>query len=496
MTEKIICFMPSCKGQVKFSCSCTAPETMMCKDHKSSHLKASNLHKIQSFSVGKEKILKCLNKEKSLMIEMKNSLTKSLKESPQDMLRTKLGQLEASINRIDEIISDFDKGEIYIENKPSAREIIKTEVNENKDYLANLIMKEKTSQIRKYIQKHSSSIINDPNQHSQARSELLEISTFDQYDRYIFSKINSNTIIYLSYTNFANKCEKIQLLLDKLLLKIHNRRYHDLLTIDFNYLYNATETMNGTELYIYDIGSDIITTTILIKIRSYDKPVLERVTNLIKISNSSLLIIGPLKDCYNVLLMDLKTKLTRELISFANQNRLYGRSGRFIFYENCLYQFGDLWSPGCMKYDIVRKRWSSLTFPPLNNKLSLALYKSCILVSDYQSSSLYLYDLIIENYSVIDYFENIPAQKFIFTDNVRVFLWMQNSFIYESEENNLFKWNIIGNSDFGISETPCEITFTNYMGNIYASFAARSQMFWYKFNMAKKEMELIRKEIL
>ncbi|CAG9334026.1 unnamed protein product [Blepharisma stoltei] len=192
--------------------------------------------------------------------------------------------------------------------------------------------------------------------------------------------------------------------------------------------------------------------------------------------------------------MDLRTKTVRQIFQFELLAHPFNKSDEIIYYENSLYIFGERKLSGCMKIDLNSKRYYMLPFPILHHKMFCILLYKYVLVANYIDSNLYLYDLMIEEHSIIASFEHLQCFKHLFTDNLRTYLWIPLSAIYESEENNPFIWNLIGNSDFGISFIPSEINYSNYMGNLYLSYITRSSMprtYCYIFNRKKKEMELI-----
>ncbi|CAG9323720.1 unnamed protein product [Blepharisma stoltei] len=184
--------------------------------------------------------------------------------------------------------------------------------------------------------------------------------------------------------------------------------------------------------------------------------------------------------------MDIKTSAIREEFNFS----MFGKFNDIIFYENKLFIFSGDGSKS-IYFNINTKICHNFSFLVLFGKISAVLFKNFILVSRESQSIFYLYDLMIDNYSKIDYVSAHGLQKFFFADNKRAYLWIKNGLIYESEENNPFQWNVIGNNDFGIQVKINEITYSYYMGNLYISFISRPKMYCYRFNKEEKGMELI-----
>ncbi|CAG9323721.1 unnamed protein product [Blepharisma stoltei] len=316
MIDRFSCFSSPCKKPVEFICNCTVPETMMCRDHINKHLISLNTHKIANLISEKDHIIKTFNLEKCLLIEIKNTLNVSFGQSFKELLRLKLLEIEESINIIEKIIQDYKRRNIFINSRGSALKIIEKEVNKNKNYLADLILKEKNTQIDAFIKKLGS--LKDISEHRQLKAELIEISTFDKYDNYIFLLAQENIDINSKRNKFTKKCKNLQVLfeesifkLDKYsfsfalrdilsntfqcnlvkkyekipksfrnsILKTHDKTYKHC-NIDFNYLYNYDENLNGTEIYIYDIESGLRTSSVITK--SYQNcpyRLLDKITN-------------------------------------------------------------------------------------------------------------------------------------------------------------------------------------------------------------------------
>ncbi|CAG9323719.1 unnamed protein product [Blepharisma stoltei] len=483
MIGRFSCVSASCTKQVEFICNCTTPETLMCGYHRKNHLKSLKSHEIKNFSL-EEHIIKTFRMEKSLMIEMKNILTVDFEQSPQESLRLKLLEIYESINMIEKLIEDYNKGKLYLNIDAPEVEAIHKVLNKNIDYLADFILKEKNSQIDEFLKKLD--FLNDINEHYQLQAEFLQISYFDKCDSYIFALAKENTYINSSRKNYIQKCKNIQSLLDKSVLKIYNQNYKSHI-IDFNYLCNYDENLKGTEIYMYDIEKGTRTSTITIK--SYHPPhrLLDNITNILKVSNSHLLIIGNWNNEGKVYLMDIKTQAVRLQFNIWNCMKI----SDFIFYENYLYVFKII---SCVRFDINSNLFYEIPFPQLYGRVFAVLFRNYILVSNSNNSKFYLYDLIIETYSEISFFQDIESQKFLFTDNLKAYLWIQHGKIYESEGNNPFKWNAIGSIDFGIRKTPDDIAYSNYMENLYISFIVRPKMYCYRFNKDSKNMELIYNE--
>ncbi|CAG9334027.1 unnamed protein product [Blepharisma stoltei] len=494
MIGNFSCFTSSCRKQVKFACSCTVPETMMCKIHKLNHLKGKKHHKIRNFQLEdrqvsiEEDVFRILNSERLWLEKIKMILTQNFEQPLQDLLRIKLLYLEESMSEIDKLAKAFKKIS-NIESRISAEEIIQREVYKNKDNLADLILNEKKTHIDAFAQKLTFRSSNNAVQRSQLLSELYQLSHFDEYENYIFSIVTPNSRTKKSYKKFIKECENLYLLLDKPDLKILKQHSHILFNTDFNYLYSYVDNYNGIELYAYDIESHKMT------IKSYrpNHRLLDSITNIVKISKSSILILGILAGHAKGFIMDLGNKNVRQIFQSKVQTGPFHELNEFICYENYLFVFGCKGIQNCMKMNLNSKRWQQMKFPYLHDRIFSVFLKNYALISCYRNSNFYLYDFLIEGYSEISDFKYIKRKKFLFTDNLRVYMWIWGS-IYESEEDNPFKWNLIADFKFGIHAEPNGITYSNYMGNLYIGFLISPQMYCFKFNRTKKEMELIYQE--
>ncbi|CAG9330719.1 unnamed protein product [Blepharisma stoltei] len=350
---------------------------------------------------------------------------------------------------------------------------------------------EKKIKIEEFSAMLTALYISDSDHLRQLQTEFKTLSALPKSIEGMIKKHQGDLRIQCFYRDFAKQCRITQILLNKKIFKIHKQNYNNSYNSDFNYLYNTDENLNGTEIYIYNLKSHKRTSTCELKSYKPNRRLLDKITNYVKISNSHLLILGSVQERYKGLLMDLKTKAITEMFNFSCQKGVFDTFNQFIYYKNYLYVFGDLDRAGLVKYDINRNKWQKLAFPQLDRRVFAVLFHNYVLVSSFYNSSFYLYDLLIEAHSEIGFYERIESRKFLFTDQVKVYLWIQNNSIYESEENNPFKWNIIGNNNFRIRELPFDITFSYFEGNIYASFLIRPKMYCYKLNRECKEIELI-----
>ncbi|CAG9330718.1 unnamed protein product [Blepharisma stoltei] len=334
--------------------------------------------------------------------------------------------------------------------------------------------------------------INDSDHHRQLQTEFNTLSALPKNIDNMIKKYKDDLRIQCFYRDFAKQCRITQILLNKKIFKIHKQNYNNSYNSDFNYLYNTDENLNGTEIYIYDIKSHKRTSTCELKSYKPNRRLMSKIANYVKISNSHLLILGAAEQYSRKgLLMDLKTKAITEMFNFNSQKDVFDTFNQFIYYDNYLFVFGNLGMSGLAKYDINRNKWQKLAFPQLDRRVFAVLFHNYVLVSSFYNSTFYLYDFLINSHSEIGFYEHVENRKFLFTNQIRVYLWIQNNSIYESEENNPFKWNIIGNNNFGIRELPFDITFSSFEGNIYASLLIRPKMYCYKLNRESKEIELI-----
>ncbi|CAG9330732.1 unnamed protein product [Blepharisma stoltei] len=366
--------------------------------------------------------------------------------------------------------------------------------------MTDLYLEEQRLKVEEFTKMLSTLYVNDLNHQRQLQAEFNTLSALPENmeDMSNIYKKEYHRIQSSICLDFIKQCKITQLLLNKIIFEIHKQNTYNSYNLNFRYLYNFDENLNGTEIYIYDLKSHKRTSTCELKSYKSKRRLCDKVTNYAKISNSHLLIMGADRNLHKGILMDLKTKTATGVFNFSTQERVFDVFNQFIYYDNYLFIFGDAEKSGLLKYNINRNKWHQLAFPCLKEWISSVLYRNYVLISSSYNSIFYLYDLLIEAHSEIAFYEHVKNRKFLFTDQVRAYLWVQNGSIYESDENNPFKWNKIGNNDFGIRDLPLDInlhnfdiTFSNYEGDIYASLIIRPQMYCYKFNKKRKAMKII-----
>mmetsp|Transcript_3490 Transcript_3490/g.3237 ORF Transcript_3490/g.3237 Transcript_3490/m.3237 type:complete len:130 (+) Transcript_3490:347-736(+) len=115
------------------------------------------------------------------------------------------------------------------------------------------------------------------------------------------------------------------------------------------------------------------------------------------------------------------------------------------------------------------------------------IFKNSIIICGYEHSKVYKYDFQIESYTELPIMDiRQKFQKILFEINSRIYVLIKNGKILESEVDNEYAWNVVGNSQF-VYYNNCFLV--NHKGSIYISLHYYRDMYCYKFCLKKKILE-------
>ncbi|CAG9316067.1 unnamed protein product [Blepharisma stoltei] len=165
------------------------------------------------------------------------------------------------------------------------------------------------------------------------------------------------------------------------------------------------------------------------------------------------------------------------------------RYSLLLSYENCVYLF--CFKPNSLacleKFNISSTIKTSLPSPPIDCKSSLSgcVYKNSFLFCAKASSRLFKFDLLIESYSQLPISVNSKFVKMLFTGNMRVYIANQNYGIFESEVDNEYHWNQIGQYQIDSIEKCIDFSHLNFT---YFSIVKHGLMKVYLFDLGNKKI--------
>ncbi|CAG9312589.1 unnamed protein product [Blepharisma stoltei] len=167
-----------------------------------------------------------------------------------------------------------------------------------------------------------------------------------------------------------------------------------------------------------------------------------------------------------------------------------------LYYQNAIYIFGGFTKRNrhnllVQKYDFSRKRWMVLmNLPKKSDFCVCAPFINGILISGFLHKCIYRYDINLGNYIKV-YKENeiFEWDKVMFTARYRVYLFVINTGIYESEYWNEFNWNKIANGAMSQKRSNGQFSATYFRGSIYYHYADIECKYYYKFDLDMKVQE-------
>ncbi|CAG9331317.1 unnamed protein product [Blepharisma stoltei] len=147
--------------------------------------------------------------------------------------------------------------------------------------------------------------------------------------------------------------------------------------------------------------------------------------------------------------------------------------------------------PIAFKLDLLQNKWFKLpSTSVVITHCSMEIFKNSIIISGRHVSNIFKYDLNIESHSDL-YLEDLDLDTYkgIFSGGSRLYIFQNSNFIYESEIDNDYEWNKIGNFNYEFSMFPFK-KFND--GSVFISLSYKAKLMLYKFDLKHKNFKKLK----
>ncbi|CAG9332344.1 unnamed protein product [Blepharisma stoltei] len=211
-------------------------------------------------------------------------------------------------------------------------------------------------------------------------------------------------------------------------------------------------------------------------------------SSIIALPNSEIFCYG-VHDIYECFIMDCNHHI--KIIPITHNCKFAG----IVYFESNVFVFGGQtsWKPHrrARKYNFAMNSWEKLAMMPKPaSSCACLIYKQKVLLSGREHRFLYLYDIKLDSYSEIVNGLG-KSNKVLLGSDSKVYIIEESGGIYESERDNEYKFNRVGNSS--LCNGSGQSNWVNKYGSIYFSkWIENHGINYYCFDLKTKKITLVK----